>query len=110
MKGIIKTIVISSIFFTASHVMAADDSSNASSQGMPSTSNSMPSSQPANPSSSMWLCTTNASSATSGSSDDQADKSMANTAMSGDAAFSAALKNCRDCTKITCELQTKSNP
>ena len=55
-----------------------------------------------------WICTTNASSAASGSPEDKADKKMANKATRGKSAFDFALKHCRDCTKITCDLQTSS--
>jgi len=53
-----------------------------------------------------WLCTTNASSATN-DTDKNADKSMANNQQSAVAAFAFATQNCRDCTKITCEFQSK---
>ena len=53
-----------------------------------------------------WLCTTNASSAIN-DTDKNADKSMANNQNSAVAAFAFAAQNCRDCTKITCQFQTK---
>jgi hypothetical protein len=55
-----------------------------------------------------WMCTTNASSATT-DADKAADDKMANTASSGADAFAFASKNCRDCTKITCEAQSKDD-
>lgn len=51
-----------------------------------------------------WICTTNASSSDI-SADKAADDQMANTATSAANAFSVASNNCRDCTKITCEVQ-----
>ena len=51
-----------------------------------------------------WLCTTNASSsdvAADKTADDQMAKEQGSVAKS----FEFAAKNCRDCTKITCELQ-----
>ncbi|MCP0913324.1 MULTISPECIES: hypothetical protein [Legionella] len=51
-----------------------------------------------------WICTTNASS--SDVADDKAaDDKMANQAGSASDSFAFAAKNCRDCTKITCEVQ-----
>lgn len=51
---------------------------------------------------SMWYCTTNATSAASGTPAYNADKEMNDNAKMGAASFAFALKNCRDCTKITC--------
>jgi hypothetical protein len=53
-----------------------------------------------------WICTTNASSS-SVKSDKAADDKMAKTAGSAAKAFAFAAENCRDCTKITCEVQSK---
>jgi hypothetical protein len=53
-----------------------------------------------------WICTTNASSS-SVKSDKAADDKMAKTAGSAANAFAFATANCRDCTKITCEVQSK---
>ena len=53
-----------------------------------------------------WICTTNASSA-SAASDKKADDKMARTAESATKSFAYATKNCRDCTKITCEIKSK---
>ncbi|KTD14800.1 hypothetical protein Lgra_0503 [Legionella gratiana] len=53
---------------------------------------------------SKWVCTTNASS--SDVADDKAaDDKMANTPGSAAQSFDFAAKNCRDCTKITCEVK-----
>lgn len=90
MKGIMKTILLSSLFVISSYVMADNATSTQT------TTNS-----------GLWICTTNASSPTSGSPDEQADQKMAKNTTDGNSAFDFALKNCRDCTKITCELQTK---
>ena len=49
-----------------------------------------------------WTCSTNASSS-SLSADKAADKDMSETPRSAYEAYSMASKNCRDCTKITCE-------
>lgn len=51
-----------------------------------------------------WTCKTNASSS-SVASDKEADKQMSESAKSAGEAFAYAAKNCRDCTKITCEAQ-----
>lgn len=51
-----------------------------------------------------WLCTTNASSSDL-DADKAADDQMANTAAVAAESFAFATKNCRDCTKITCEAQ-----
>ena len=53
-----------------------------------------------------WICTTNASSS-SIKADKAADDKMAKTEASAKAAFALAASNCRDCTKITCEVQSK---
>lgn len=50
-----------------------------------------------------WICTTNASSADN-YKDRVADDKMAHTPGSAEKSFAFAAKNCRDCTKITCEL------
>ncbi|KTD41070.1 hypothetical protein [Legionella parisiensis] len=106
MKGIMKIIVLSSMFVISSHVMADNAASTPE-----STTTTQPVASSTDPAASthsgMWICTTNASSPTSGSPDEQADQAMAKNAASGNTAFDFALKNCRDCTKITCELQTK---
>lgn len=52
-----------------------------------------------------WICTTNASSSNV-ASDKAADDQMANTAKSAADAFTFAAQNCRDCTKITCEVKS----
>lgn len=51
-----------------------------------------------------WICTTNASSSDV-ASDKAADEKMKTNATAASDAFSFAQKNCRDCTKITCEVQ-----
>lgn len=51
-----------------------------------------------------WTCTTNASSSDV-EADKAADDKMANTKGSAADSFAFAAKNCRDCTKITCEAQ-----
>lgn len=50
-----------------------------------------------------WSCTTNASSSDV-EADKAADDKMANNKATAADAFSLAAKNCRDCTKITCEV------
>lgn len=50
-----------------------------------------------------WRCTTNASTS-SVASEKAADEQMANNKTSAANAFAMAQKNCRDCNKITCEL------
>lgn len=54
-----------------------------------------------------WICTTNASSSDV-EADKAADDKMAKTASSALDAFTFASTNCRDCTKITCEVQEPS--
>jgi hypothetical protein len=51
-----------------------------------------------------WICTTNASSS-SVEAEKSADDKMAKQQGSAKASFEFATKNCRDCTKITCEAQ-----
>jgi hypothetical protein len=51
-----------------------------------------------------WICTTNASSATT-DAEKKSDDKMAKHATSASSAFNAASKNCRDCTKIECEVK-----
>ncbi|CEG58413.1 hypothetical protein [Legionella fallonii] len=51
-----------------------------------------------------WICTTNASSSDT-SADKAADDKMAKTQGSSHKSFSFAAQNCRDCTKITCEVK-----
>lgn len=51
-----------------------------------------------------WICTTNASSS-SVEAEKAADDKMAKEHGSASASFDFAAKNCRDCTKITCEAQ-----
>lgn len=53
-----------------------------------------------------WICTTNASSSDV-ATDTEADNKMKNTSASAADAFAVAMANCRDCTKITCEAQSK---
>lgn len=53
---------------------------------------------------SKWICTTNASSSET-ATDKTADDKMANNQSSALESFNFAAKNCRDCTKITCELK-----
>jgi len=53
-----------------------------------------------------WICTTNASTS-SVHSDKKADDKMAKTEESAASAFAFASAHCRDCTKITCEVQSK---
>ena len=49
-----------------------------------------------------WTCTTNASSS---DSDKAIDDKMANSQDSVIKSFTFAAQNCRDCTKITCEIK-----
>lgn len=65
MKGIMKMIVLSSMFVISSYVIA-DNSASTSTTTQPA----------ANTHPGMWICTTNASSPTSGSPDEQADQNM----------------------------------
>lgn len=51
-----------------------------------------------------WICTTNASSSDL-TNDKDADEKMKSDAKSASSAFSFASENCRDCTKITCEVE-----
>lgn len=51
-----------------------------------------------------WICTTNASTSEV-ASEIAADKQMSTNSMSAAKAYSFAAENCRDCTKITCEVQ-----
>ncbi|HAT2159625.1 TPA: hypothetical protein F8R78_07730 [Legionella pneumophila] len=51
-----------------------------------------------------WICTTNASTSEV-ASEMAADKQMSTTSMSAAKAYAFAVENCRDCTKITCEMQ-----
>ncbi len=51
-----------------------------------------------------WICSTNASSSDA-AGDKAADDRMATNASSAADAFSFAATNCRDCTKITCEIK-----
>ncbi|MDR3504388.1 MAG: hypothetical protein P4L79_17610 [Legionella sp.] len=51
-----------------------------------------------------WVCTTNASSSDV-TTDKAADEQMAKTQNSATSSFDFAAKNCRDCTKITCEAK-----
>lgn len=51
-----------------------------------------------------WVCTTNASSPST-DADKAQDDQMAKTASSAVKAYSMAVQNCRDCTKITCEVK-----
>lgn len=53
---------------------------------------------------SKWICTTNASSSDV-AADKAADEQMAKQQGSAAKSFDFAAKNCRDCTKITCELE-----
>jgi hypothetical protein len=52
-----------------------------------------------------WMCTTNASTSEV-ASEIAADKQMSTTSMSAAKAYLFAVENCRDCTKITCEVQS----
>ena len=54
--------------------------------------------------SSKWICTTNASSSDA-PADKAADDKMGNTQGSAAQSFAFAAQNCRDCTKITCEVK-----
>lgn len=49
-----------------------------------------------------WTCTTNASSSTA-TNDMNADNQMKTARKPAKDAFAFAVKNCRDCTEITCE-------
>ncbi len=51
-----------------------------------------------------WVCTTNASSSDV-ASDKAADEQMEKSHNSAASSFDFAAKNCRDCTKITCEAK-----
>lgn len=51
-----------------------------------------------------WVCSTNASSSDV-ASDVAADKLMSTHATSASKAYALATENCRDCNKITCEVQ-----
>ena len=84
MKGIINLVVAGIFVITASTGIAATETGHHS----------------------KWICTTNASSS-SVESDKNADDKMAKTEESPASAFETALANCRDCTKITCEVQSK---
>lgn len=55
---------------------------------------------------SSWVCTTNASSS-SVDSEKKADDKMAKAKKSVSSAFAYAKAHCRDCTKITCEAESK---
>lgn len=63
-------------------------------------------STPATSMDSNWMCTTNASSAST-DADKAADDKMAKNEASASSAFNFAASNCRDCTKITCESKSK---
>lgn len=54
----------------------------------------------------MWMCETNASASTN-MSDKNADQAMSKMGKSAKDAFYYAYKHCRDCTKITCTMETK---
>lgn len=84
MKGILNLIIASIFVLVASTSMAA-------------TKTAMDS---------KWICTTNASSS-SLEADKTADKQLASKSSSATNSFAAAAKNCRDCTKITCEAQSQ---
>ncbi len=85
MKGILTAIMAGSLVFAASTATAMSDTKTAMD--------------------SHWICTTNASSS-SLEADKAADNQMANSAKSSTDAFAFASANCRDCTKITCEVQS----
>lgn len=51
-----------------------------------------------------WVCATNASTSDV-TSDVAADKLMSTHATTAKKAYEMAVENCRDCTKITCEVQ-----
>ncbi len=51
-----------------------------------------------------WVCTTNASSSEV-AAEKAADDKAANTQGSAAHSFAFAAENCRDCTKITCEVK-----
>lgn len=51
-----------------------------------------------------WICTTNASTSDV-TSDVAADKLMSTHATTAKKAYEMAAENCRDCTKISCEVQ-----
>lgn len=50
-----------------------------------------------------WSCTTNASGAST-DAEKAADEKMANTVGAAADSYTQAAQNCRDCTKITCEV------
>jgi hypothetical protein len=53
-----------------------------------------------------WICTTNASSSDA-AAEIVTDKKLTESMKSASDAFLAASTNCRDCTKITCEVKTQ---
>lgn len=90
MKGMIKLVLISSIFSLAAQTTIATNDTNMMNKS----------------SHKLWTCQTNASSS-SNQKDTNADHAMSKTAKSAKKQFSFALENCRDCTEITCTVQNK---
>lgn len=87
-----KLITASFILLTANFALAAYNSTNHDNVNTTTTKNSK------------WSCETNASSA-SNEADTKADQSMKDY-KAGKEAFDFAMKHCRDCTKITCSIQS----
>lgn len=90
MKGIL-TLVGSCLLLVSSLSIAADATTTTTTTTTTGTSLS-----------SNWTCETNASSS-SVATDVAADEEMDDVKKSAADAFAFAAKNCRDCTKITCE-------
>lgn len=56
----------------------------------------------------LWVCETNASATSSTSTSDVKANDMMKKGKSARSAFDFALNHCKDCTTITCTLQTQS--
>ncbi|WED44008.1 hypothetical protein [Legionella cardiaca] len=96
MKGILTLLASSALFLLASVSYATDTTTTtttAPATGTTTVGTSLDNN---------WTCSTNASSS-SVAADQAADKEMSETKKSAADAFAFATKNCRDCTKITCE-------
>ncbi|KTD17847.1 hypothetical protein [Legionella jordanis] len=89
MKGILNLVAAGLLVVSAGAFASSSDNN---------TSNTNATSMDSN-----WICTTNASSS-SVAADQQADQDMKNQAKSASDAFNFAAQHCRDCTKITCEV------
>lgn len=86
-----KTFIIFGLLVATNQIFAATNNSNNANNPNKNMQNQM------------WTCQTNASSS-SNPADQQADDEMSKKAKSAKDAYAFALKNCRDCTKITCEI------